>query len=351
MCSALDAEEEAATLWDQVAFYKSNYLATNSLRTYYTGVRAFVVFMTYFGLGLMLPVTDEHLCAFIVYLARSLTMSSIKVYLCGVRAWHLASGFDFPLLSSRFSVFQTLQGVKRFVNTEAKPKMALTYDRLSQLFGYLSQPWTDPLQCAVWTCMLVAYYGMFRKDNVTVKRADAFNPYHSLTRGDLKISTAEDGREVLWVRVRRSKTNQFKERVHYVGLVAVPGSFMCPVTMWRRHILVNPASEDDPAFCYGGGRGARTTPLTHEVLVKTLKALCEMAGMDPTQYSGHSFRRGGATDAFRLKAPHDTIQLQGDWLSTAFLLYHEKDAAFRLQLPSMMAAAVQEYVGAWSPPQ
>lgn len=38
-------------------------------------------------------------------------------------------------------------------------------------------------------------------------------------------------------------------------------------------------------------------------------------------YSGHSFRRGGATYASSLGISHKLIQLQGDWASTACLEY------------------------------
>ena len=319
-------------------------MAANSTRTYFTGARAFVVFMTYFGFLPLWPVTDDHLSAFIVYLARTLGMSSIKVYLQSVRAWHLASGFDFPPLASRFGVFQALQGVKRFVSREAKPKFALTFDILQELYRFVPNPWTDPLMCSVWTCFLVAYFGMFRKDNVTVKKENAFNPNASLCRNDLLVEERPEGR-VLWIRVRKAKNNQYKDRVHYVGLVEVRGSFMCPVTWWERHMRLSPAGPTDPAFSYG----PRRTPLTHAVLVHSLKRFLTLAGFDAKLFSGHSFRRGGATDAFRMKAPHDQIQLQGDWLSMAFLVYNEKDDAYRLRLPSMLASAVEQAgVAAWS---
>ena len=149
------------------------------------------------------------------------------------------------------------------------------------------------------------------------------------------------------MRVRRAKNNQFADRVHYVALVEVPGSYMCPVTWWERHVRINPAKDDDPAFCFGKTK----TPMTHSLLVKSLKDVLARAGYDPTVFSGHSFRRGAATDAFNMKLPHDQIQLQGDWLSTAFLLYNETTDEYRLHLPSKVAAAIQAAKMSWSPPR
>ena len=47
-------------------------------------------------------------------------------------------------------------------------------------------------------------------------------------------------------------------------------------------------------------------------------------GLQPEPYSGHSFRRGGASFAFALHLPGELSQLQGDWSSDAYLRYLEK---------------------------
>jgi hypothetical protein len=76
------------------------------------------------------------------------------------------------------------------------------------------------------------------------------------------------------------------------------------------------------------------------MLVKSLKALLQMAGFNPANFSGHSFRRGAATDSFSLTNKHDQIQLHGDWISEAYLRYNEVDDDYRLELPTLMAAMV-----------
>ena len=44
-------------------------------------------------------------------------------------------------------------------------------------------------------------------------------------------------------------------------------------------------------------------------------------GLDPRNYSSHSFRRGGASFAFNNRAPTEFIKSKGDWLGDAYLLY------------------------------
>ena len=50
-----------------------------------------------------------------------------------------------------------------------------------------------------------------------------------------------------------------------------------------------------------------------------LKALLNAIGLDPDKWSGHSFRRGGASLLFRLGVDPLTIQACGDWSSDTFL--------------------------------
>ena len=47
-------------------------------------------------------------------------------------------------------------------------------------------------------------------------------------------------------------------------------------------------------------------------------------GVDnPSHFRGHSFRRGGATWAFRTGVPGELIQIYGDWASDAYKCYLE----------------------------
>ena len=64
--------------------------------------------------------------------------------------------------------------------------------------------------------------------------------------------------------------------------------------------------------------------------MKGIKTLAGAAAYDPKQFASHSLRRGGATLAFRMGAPVQQIQLQGDWLSDAVYRYQQVHLANRL---------------------
>ena len=60
---------------------------------------------------------------------------------------------------------------------------------------------------------------------------------------------------------------------------------------------------------------------SHKLFVDKLKATLLLAGLDPTDISCHSFRRGGATLAFTLGLSTSDIKLRGDWQSSAYERY------------------------------
>ena len=60
-------------------------------------------------------------------------------------------------------------------------------------------------------------------------------------------------------------------------------------------------------------------PLTHYVFVGGLKHCLRAIGVDASLYSGHSFRRGGATYAHRLGVYPMLIKRMGDWKSDAYI--------------------------------
>ncbi len=102
--------------------------------------------------------------------------------------------------------------------------------------------------------------------------------------------------------VRWSKTNQDRSRVVTVPLPAVPGSPLCPVHAFTML----------DSLCPCGSSAS---------FVNDFRSLLGKAGFNPSLFSGHSFRRGGATTAFKANIPSEFIQRQGDWRSDCYKRY------------------------------
>ncbi|KAK3234401.1 hypothetical protein CYMTET_55343 [Cymbomonas tetramitiformis] len=321
--------------------YRAEALAPETRRCYGTGVRAFVTFcITFACLGCLeplLPATDVTLCMFITYCSWFVQPGTIKNYLAGVRQLHLQRGHEWVPVAARHAVAATLQGVKRCWGRPPEPVMPLTLADLAKMAVLISSH--DLGQEALWAAILVGFFGLFRKDNLTTGKAGARNTRGALVRDDVLFH--EDG-SVVWIRVRHSKTIQCGERHHWVPLRAVPGSLLCPVRALMRLMERTAWRPGDSALFVMEkvtGRRATVVPMTHDALVAGIKSLAERVGLDPSSYAGHSLRRGGATAAMRLDVASIYIKMQGDWKSDCFERYCELDTEQKLILPGAMAEA------------
>eukprot|EP00854_Cymbomonas_tetramitiformis_P034203 gene34203-biopygen20087 len=301
-------------------------------------MRAFVTFCISFTcLGCLEPLlsaTDRTLRMFITYFNWFVQPDAIKNYLAGVRQLHLQRGHEWVPVAAKHAVATTLQGVKRCGGRPPKPVVPLALADLAKMALLISMH--DLGQEALWAAILVGFFGLFRKDNLTTGKAGAWSTRGVLVRDDILF---QEVRFVMWIRVRHSKTIQCGERQHWVPLRAVPGSLLCPVRALMRLIERTAGRPGDSALFVMEkvtGRQASVVPLTHDALVAGIKAL---AMWDPASYAGHSLRRGGATVAMRQNVNNMYIKMQEDWKSDCFEPYCELDTKHKLVLPGAMAKA------------
>ena len=91
---------------------------------------------------------------------------------------------------------------------------------------------------------------------------------------------------------------------------------------------------DAPLFSVDG-----TTPLTRTQLLKGMKILLDKAGLEPSRYSGHSLRKGGAQTLYEAGIPDSQIMILERWRSACFKLYVALTDDIRSLISSKMAKA------------
>ena len=130
--------------------------------------------------------------------------------------------------------------------------------------------------------------------------------------------------------VQSSKTRQLGQGPPPIRAAGMRGHPLDPVSAWVRHLEVNrlgdPATQLYQAFAYRTGSGGLMA-LLHADLVLAAKRMAELVGVDPGSVSGHSFRRGGASYAFRAGVPDVLIQYQGTggpWRTESTSLCHRQ---------------------------
>ena len=112
---------------------------------------------------------------------------------------------------------------------------------------------------------------------------------------------------------------------------------MCPLSAYCKLRSLVPVKDNDPAFTFSV---APKRCVTEYSFVSILRNILVRAGFDATCFTGHSFRRGGATFAFQSGVPGELINIQGDWKSEAYQRYLDFSLSAKLHVGMCMRNAI-----------
>ena len=273
-------------------------------------MNSFIRFCLYFGRN-PVPSDQNTLKCYVAFLARSLNPNSIPGYLNIIRIMHVSAGFPNPL-QNNWEVNMVKKGVSRKLGRPPRQKLPITVHILLGILKNLDL--SSNFDLAFWCACLICFYGLFRKNTLLPSCAsDKSSAF--LIRGDVSKLTLSS----FHILVRQTKTIQFGQRVLSIPFVACVDARLCPVSALIRHLAGSPLARDFPLFSYK--IGDRILCLSHTVFVKRLKVILGTLGFPASEYSGHSFRRGGCTFCFRAGLSLTEIKLRGDWKTQAFERY------------------------------
>ena len=114
---------------------------------------------------------------------------------------------------------------------------------------------------------------MLRKASAVPKSLQAFNATKELSRSKIDIHSEDD---VVLVLMNYSKTSQFGNKNVVIPLLRKPTLALDPVHHLKELFT-------------------RVKCITYDGFTKELKHLLNLVGLKADSFSGHSFRRGGAT--------------------------------------------------------
>ena len=232
--------------------------------------------------------------------------------------------------SDHFLVKATLKGYERSLGRSVNQKLPITISILGQL---MSNP--NPSESGFLAALSVGFFSVLRKSNLVPPSLSEFRPNRHLSRAC--FSFKDSG---VLITVSETKTIQFQQGPLTIPLVYNSNTSICPVLMSQLHFNKFPTlSQDTPAFWYTAN--GSPTPITHKVFIAWLKTKLQHLGYDPSKYSGHSLRRGGATYAHLVGASVELIQVMGDWASLAVLSYLTRPLEQREEVARLMSGASQ----------
>ena len=248
------------------------------------------------------------------YLSRTLSASSIPAYLNIIRIMHEEYGCENPLTNWELNMVK--RGVLRCLGKPLKQKLAITPDILRKIHDTLN--FNLAFHVSFWAACLVGFFGFLRKATLLPKSSSPEAISKALCIKDVSFQDAS----TIQLTIRHTKTIQFGQRTLTLPFAQGKGC-LCPVkaiTSLLANLNSVKISSEQPLFSYVDTEG-NFKFLTHGSFVKLLKSSLASCGLDPTDYSGHSLRRGGCTFSFKLGISPVLIKLRGDWKSNAYERY------------------------------
>ena len=259
----------------------------------------------------------KYVCSFVLNLkgsTKSLSnvISSIKIY---------GENRHFTWLNDKnlYDLDQVRKHLQYWDTTPIKRKKALTLDLIVKIIGILNLNKPEDFLWAL--CLLLGHNGLLRSGELF----SGLQVKH--VRWDLVDSNFI--LEVLRSKVNRSNGPEYIRIQDYEGVSAFkllykwfdthnlwnrPDAFIIPFIEPRRG-----KNKKNIVFDFnrnGSIEWWRKRSIPH---------LVKLIGLDPSQYSGHSLRAGGATDLFTARVPYNIIKKYGRWKSDAALKYYRDD--------------------------
>ena len=291
-----------------------------------SAIRQYLYFTLHFNLR-PFPTTVDTLVCYMEFMARTAGHPHLKHLLSSVKYVHQALELQYPVNS--FQVDTTMQGLKRRLAKVPFQVLPLTPIVLKKMFSYLNMSRVQDR--ALWCSYLMSFYGLLRKSSA-VPKSNSYDVNKVLVKRNVHVDTVNN---MVYLYLGYGKTNNFCTRD---VLIPIPGNddpALDPV----RHLSalfssVNTAP-DAPAFSFGSNKF-----ITYSMFTSRLKILLRKAGYDPSLFSGHSFRRGGATFLHQCGGTALMVQASGDWSSQCFTRYLYMSEAERLHSQTLMSRGI-----------
>ncbi len=243
--------------------------------------------------GGVLPASSDAIIRYLQTFAETLNPRTLVRRLTAIKNWHTYQGFSDPT-SSPF-VRKTLTGILRVHGKPKNKAPALNLEQLKQMVSFMKQE--NTLAMLRNNALLqIGFFGAFRRSELVSIQFE-------------HITFVPEGMEIL---IPRSKTDQTGEGQS----CAVPygDDELCPVVALK--IWCEKAGITSGYIFRGVNKNQALglLPLENRSVSKIIKKIaiaCQIPNAD--DFSGHSLRRGFATEASRKGAPFVSIMRHGRW--------------------------------------
>ena len=282
--------------------------AKNTIRAYKSDFHDFGLFCVKNGFQ-SLPAEPKTLSLYLTYLAtKDNKISTIKRRLVSVGVVHKMKGLY--LDTKHPAIVENLLGIKRRKGVKQKGKKPLLINDLKKIINVIDEEKTSEIKIARdRSIILLGFGGGFRRNELV-----------SLDYEDLNFVN-----EGVKINLKKSKTDQFGEG----SVKALPyfeNNLYCPVKSIQNWLNISKIKNGPLFRKFYKGLKLSHNRLSDQSVALLIKYYLNIAGIDNSDYSGHSLRSGFATSAAEAGAEERSIMAMTGHKSTEMVRRYIKEA-------------------------
>ena len=295
-------------LQEETLINLKNSKAINTVRAYKSDFKDFELFCVKNGFK-NLPSEPKIVSLYLTHLStKEVKLSTIKRRLVSIGVIHKIKGYY--LDTKHPIIIENLTGIKRRKGIVQKGKKPILINDLKKIIDVINQHNIEDIKkLRDKSILLIGFAGGFRRNEIV-----------SLDVEDLDFVF-----EGLKIIVKKSKTDQFGEGF-VKGIPHFENKLYCPVTNLRRWLNVSKIKKG-PLFCrFTKGSKLSQKRLTDQTVALIIKEYLNYAGINSSNYSGHSLRSGFATSAAEAGAEERSIMAMTGHKSPEMVRRYIKEA-------------------------
>jgi site-specific recombinase XerD len=244
--------------------------ANNTVRAYKSDFADFGLFCAQNGFK-SLPSEPKIVSLYLTYLStKDVKMSTLKRRLVSIGVIHRLKGHY--LDTKHPSIIENIMGIKRRKGSFQKGKKPLLINHLKLIINVIDNAQNEEIKkLRDRSIILIGFSGGFRRNEIV-----------SLDCEDLDFV-----QEGLKITLKRSKTDQFGEG-SVKGLPYFDNSQYCPVISIRKWIEISKINSGPLFRRFNKGSKLSDKRLSDQTVALLIKDYLKIAGIESTNYSGHS---------------------------------------------------------------
>jgi len=266
-------------LQEETLINLQNSKAKNTVRAYKSDFKDFSLFCVQNDFK-NLPSDPKIVSLYLTHLStKDIKISTIKRRLVSIGVIHKMKGHYLDIKHPL--IIENLMGIKRRKGTIQKGKKPLLIRDLKAIIDVINQQKIEDIKkLRDKTIILIGFSGGFRRNEIV----------------SLDVDDLEFVYEGVKITVKKSKTDQFGEGF-IKALPYFENELYCPVISLKQWLNISKITKGSIFRRFTKGSNLSNNRLTDQTVALLIKEYLKLAGMDSSNYSGHSLRSGFATSA------------------------------------------------------